>query len=144
MPANADDLSPAQRRELRRQLRRVRGVNRRTRVRSPADLPLDPARIGPADRPPERRRTMTAEGVDKKTARVIRNREVALRARQAAKAKLHNLESENSSLRNRASDLEHENSTLKRQIESLRHGVNSQLWPQQDVALEGVVHSINR
>lgn len=87
---------------------------------------------------------MTAEGVDKKTARVIRNREVALRARQAAKAKLHNLESENSSLRNRASDLEHENSTLKRQIESLRHGVNSQLWPQQDVALEGVVHSINR
>lgn len=59
---------------------------------------------------------------DKKAARVIRNREVALRARQMAKLKMKNLESENCSLKNRASTLESENMTLRSYVQRLTGG----------------------
>lgn len=58
--------------------------------------------------------------LDRKQARVIRNREVALRARQAAKAKLAMLETENQCLRSTARHLQHINSTLKSQIHALQ------------------------
>lgn len=65
-----------------------------------------------------------ASALDKKTARVIRNREVALRARQKAKAKMHHLESENTNLKTKASNLERENSNLKMQIENLKESLS--------------------
>lgn len=65
----------------------------------------------------------TAAGIkDKKAARVIRNREVALRARQMAKMKLKNLENENCNLKNRASTLESENLTLRSYVQRLTGG----------------------
>lgn len=59
---------------------------------------------------------------DKKAARVIRNREVALRARQMAKLKMKNLESENCSLKSRATSLESENLTLRSYVHRLTGG----------------------
>lgn len=56
---------------------------------------------------------------DKKAARVIRNREVALRARQMAKLKMKNLENENNTLKNRATTLENENLTLRAYLQRL-------------------------
>jgi hypothetical protein len=60
--------------------------------------------------------------IDKKQARIIRNREVALKARQAAKEKLAQLESDNDALSTNASCLETQNATLRRQIQALQHG----------------------
>lgn len=93
-------------------LRRARLTARRARHPAPRPRARAYRRAGPGD----------AAAIDKKTARVIRNREVALRARQAAKDKLLHLETENTSLRSRAGELEVENSTLRLQIESLRRG----------------------
>lgn len=63
-----------------------------------------------------------ASAKDKKAARVIRNREVALRARQMAKLKMKNLESENCSLKSRATSLESENLTLRSYVHRLTGG----------------------
>ncbi|PXF47289.1 Sn1-specific diacylglycerol lipase alpha [Gracilariopsis chorda] len=60
--------------------------------------------------------------LNRRAARVIRNREVALRARQKQKELMKTLESENCSLKNRATSLELENSTLKMRIDMLRRG----------------------
>lgn len=77
---------------------------------------------------------------------MIRNREVALKARQAAKNKMKNLEQENSSLKSRASVLEVENSTLRSQIQLLRKhaergGIRSSPWDT-DIAMHNVVGSL--
>ena len=84
--------------------------------------------------------------LDKKQIRVIRNRQVALEARQKAKERLHRLESENSNLKNKATNLERENTSLKLQIESLKeslqqglgHDRREQSW-NGDVSLESVI-----
>lgn len=85
---------------------------------------------------------------DKKAARVIRNREVALRARQMAKLKMKNLESENCSLKSRATSLESENLTLRSYVHRLtggrgpplpllqsEAGQNGQAWPHDVVSM---------
>lgn len=84
------------------------------------------------------------KALDKKAARVIRNREVALRARQAAKTKMKNLESENCNLKSRATTLEIENSTLKSQIEMLRRNAGPNVSPWNDPTFEGVVGAITQ
>lgn len=96
---------------------------------------------------------------DKKAARVIRNREVALRARQMAKLKMKNLESENCSLKSRASSLESENLTLRSYVQRLTGGRGAPLsvalmqgermqqtqWPHDSVSLDnGVVGGVPR
>eukprot|EP00178_Gracilaria_changii_P028043 TRINITY_DN949_c0_g2_i1.p1 TRINITY_DN949_c0_g2~~TRINITY_DN949_c0_g2_i1.p1 ORF type:complete len:196 (-),score=64.62 TRINITY_DN949_c0_g2_i1:368-955(-) len=66
-----------------------------------------------------------AAALNRRAARVIRNREVALRARQRQKALMKRLETENVTLKSRALSLEQENGTLKTQIEVLRRGGGS-------------------
>lgn len=83
--------------------------------------------------------------VDKKTARVIRNREVALRARLAVKAKMKNLQTENTTLKSRATHLEVENSTLRIQIEGLKQNLSktaSTNW-HSELSFESIVRAIS-
>jgi hypothetical protein len=89
---------------------------------SPADIvPHTPpaTKLQRAQHQPRHRQGL----IDKKQARIIRNREVALKARQAAKEKLAQLESDNDALNSNASCLESENATLRSRIQALRHGV---------------------
>lgn len=58
--------------------------------------------------------------VDKKAARVIRNREVALKARQAAKEKAARLAADNAALTARVAELVAENAALLAATVSLR------------------------
>ncbi|OSX69622.1 hypothetical protein BU14_1337s0001 [Porphyra umbilicalis] len=59
--------------------------------------------------------------LDRRQARVIRNREVALRARRAAKEKMMALVQENGDMAARAASLVAENAALKREVAALRH-----------------------
>lgn len=63
---------------------------------------------------------------ERKHARVIRNREVALKARQAFKARLQSLETENFTLKEKASSLHAENDALRSQILAIRASFRSQ------------------
>jgi len=58
--------------------------------------------------------------LDRRQARVIRNREVALRARRAAKDKMTALVQENGDMAARAASLVAENAALKREVAALR------------------------
>mmetsp|Transcript_25486 Transcript_25486/g.61958 ORF Transcript_25486/g.61958 Transcript_25486/m.61958 type:complete len:254 (-) Transcript_25486:25-786(-) len=61
----------------------------------------------------------------KVTARVLKTREMALRARQRAKERMAKLESENNDLKGRAEQLRNENSELQWQIDMLFKRVES-------------------
>lgn len=91
-----------------------------------APSPVSSVTSAPAPGTPPTSVVALAQGhhpLDKKSARVIRNREVALRARQAAKMKMKNLESENCSLKSRATSLETENLTLRNYVQRLMNGL---------------------
>jgi hypothetical protein len=96
--------TPKQRRRLRSHLLR----QRRAQVTLP-ELPISLENAAPHPSSDEER----------KLARVIRNREVALQARLATKARLTLLQDENSVLANRADSLLAQNSTLKTQIHAI-------------------------
>lgn len=126
---NAPNLSKSERRRLRillraRRCRRTRGVSVRDNqaqgvVSSPRSNGCTASTINGRN---ANSSASAASIKDKKAARVIRNREVALRARQMAKMKMKNLENENCSLKNRASTLESENITLRSYVQRLTGG----------------------
>lgn len=127
---NAPNLSKSERRRLRillraRRCRRTRGVP--ARENQPQGALSSPRSNGCTASTINGRTNVISSASaasikDKKAARVIRNREVALRARQMAKLKMKNLESENCSLKNRASTLESENITLRSYVQRLTGG----------------------
>lgn len=145
----SENMTPAQRRQRRVQLRAQRALsihvaNSRPRFTPPSPAPCqiaEPEETGalageslrsqgsianhglsnhfPVHSEPCEQQKTGEGSVDKRHARVIRNREVALKARQAAKARLLSLETENKSLKNTARHLQDINSSLKSQIQAL-------------------------
>ncbi|CAN8071839.1 unnamed protein product [Agarophyton chilense] len=103
-PPHGECTDSRQRRQLRiqhrRRMRRNAPISRASRLTPVADQ----------------------AALNRRAQRVIRNREVALRARQKQKALMKSLENENFSLKSKATSLEVENSTLKTQIDLLRRG----------------------
>lgn len=77
-------------------------------------------RKAPPARPTRSAAVRDPSAINRRAARVIRNREVALRARQKQKALMKSLESENCNLRTKATTLEEENYKLRTQIEDLQ------------------------
>lgn len=133
MSAPPDSLTACERRKVRKALRAQRRAK-------PAGAPKTEAVL----RPPSAADGVALSAMDKRTARIIRNREVALRARQAQKAKMIRLESENSTLKGKAADLERENGALKAQIDALKHSMGAEgaqggSWANGDVSLDGVI-----
>lgn len=126
--APPESLSAAERRRLRGALLAQKRARKWGAAAPGAPVDADllravKARLSKSSPTPEGANA-AASALDKRTARVIRNREVALRARQAAKAKMHRLESENSNLKSKASHLERENTNLKMQIENLKESLS--------------------
>ncbi|KAI0567173.1 bZIP transcription factor [Gracilaria domingensis] len=77
---------------------------------------------------------VSAEPVDKKAARAIRNREAAMKSRVEAKQKMQKLQDENDSLKVNVKSLADENKALKSQMKSLlQHTYGVSVGEGQDV-----------
>ena len=111
-------------RRLRESLDKNKGLSTSARadlqaLEKDSILLQDTSSIESVDTPVE-----SSQKLNKKSARIIRNREVALKARQAAKERMQRLFNENAGLRDKAEELEKENGDLKWKIQVLRRAVN--------------------
>lgn len=76
----------------------------------------------------------SAEPMDKKAARAIRNREAAMKSRVEAKQRMRKLQDENESLSGKVKTLSAENETLTAQLKNLlHHALGVQVADGQDV-----------